>query len=70
MKNIHFATERREEREKKKRMRRGRERRRVRKRGRKGRGEGREKEYRTQKGLKFDLAVLKIYSSFYFMIWI
>lgn len=70
MKNIHFATERREEREKKKRMRRGRERRRVRKRGRKGRGEGREKEYRTQKGLKFDLAVLKIYSSFYFLIWI
>lgn len=70
MKNIHFATERREEREKKKRMRRGRKRRRVRKRGRKRRGEGREKEYRTQKGLKFDLAVLKIYSSFYFMIWI
>ena len=71
MKNIHFATERREERERKKRrMRRGRERRRARKRGRKGRVEGRKKEYRTQKGLKFDLAVLKIYSSFYFIIWI
>ena len=60
MKNIHFATERREERERKKRrMRRGRERRRARKRGRKGREEGRKKEYRTQKGLKFDFSCLK-----------
>ena len=53
--------ERREERERKKRK----KRRRGRKRGR----EGREKDYRTQKELKFDSAVLKIYSSFYFIIW-
>lgn len=38
--------------------------------GEEGEGGGREKEYRTQNGLKFDSAVLKIYSSFYFIIWI
>lgn len=66
MKNIHFAIERREEREKEEEDEERKERRRGRKRV--GRTEGRKNI--EHKKLKFNSAVLKIYSSFYFMIWI